>query len=71
VSAVTRAAGVDLLRAKLRKAKLGAGAILQLVLRRDDSLTATFAYTVRHGIAATRHACTRPDNGRSVRCDFG
>ncbi len=67
---VAPAAGLDL-RPRLRRANLRPGTVLQLELRRDDALTATFGYTLRRGIATTRHACTRPDDGRAVRCDAG
>jgi hypothetical protein len=66
----TAASGVDL-RPGLRRAVLRPGARLQLELRRDDALTATFRYTLRRGLARTEHLCTRPDNGRAVACDAG
>jgi hypothetical protein len=66
----TAVSGVDL-RPQLRRAVLGPGARLQLQLRRDDALTATFRYSLRRGLAQIQHLCTRPDNGRTVPCDAG
>jgi Ca2+-binding RTX toxin-like protein len=68
LSRTATAKGLDL-GPRLAAARLRGGAILQLTLRRADALTATFAYTLRRGIATTRHACTRPDTGRAIRCD--
>jgi hypothetical protein len=69
LGAVASGSALNLL-GKLRKARLGAGAVLTLVLRRDDALTTTIIYTLRRGIAKTKHGCTRPDDGRAVPCDI-
>lgn len=66
---VASASAINLL-GRLRKARLAAGAVLTLVLRRDDALTTTITYSLRRGIASTRHGCTRPDDGRAVQCDI-